>query len=133
MPPKLNRSEIFQGLCADWQVGQRVARTTGDELGVVVEINGSCTTKVKWDGGATSYYHSTQPPGNVMLVEPTRTMEYRAIEYQIVQTANPTGFRWTVMFDSNTSKTGVSYSKRAASFDAARAIDRALTFSRSNG
>jgi hypothetical protein len=52
-------------------------------------------------------------------------MEHRGIEYRIVQTANPTGFRWTTELDKKT-QTGVSSSKGNAIFNAVRAIDKAL-------
>jgi hypothetical protein len=53
-------------------------------------------------------------------------MEHRGIEYQVVQTANPTGWRWTVYFDQVKDKTGTSFSKGNAIFNAVRAIDKAL-------
>ena len=46
-----------------WQVGRRVARKDGEELGVVVEVDQLGTIKVKWDRG-TSYYRLDRP-GNV--------------------------------------------------------------------
>ena len=42
-----------------WRVKQRVARTEYDELGTIVEAGQ--TIKVRWDGGATSYYKSHMP------------------------------------------------------------------------
>jgi hypothetical protein len=45
---------------------------------------------------------------------------------QVVQTANPTGFRWTVQLDENKTKTGVSTSKGNAIFNAVSFIDRAI-------
>jgi hypothetical protein len=53
-------------------------------------------------------------------------MEYRGIQYQVVQTANPTGFKWTVHLDESRTKTGVSYSRGNAIFNAVRTIDKAL-------
>jgi hypothetical protein len=50
----------------DWQVGRRVARKDGEELGVVVEVGQLGTIKVKWDRGSTSYYRLDRP-GNVKL------------------------------------------------------------------
>jgi hypothetical protein len=52
-------------------------------------------------------------------------MEHKGIEYRVVQTANPTGFRWTTELDNKT-QTGVSSSKGNAIFNAVRAIDKAL-------
>ena len=37
-----------------WPVGRRVARKKTEELGTVIENDGSI--KVKWDNGRTSYY-----------------------------------------------------------------------------
>jgi hypothetical protein len=53
-------------------------------------------------------------------------MEHKGIKYQIVQTANPTGFRWAVQLDENKTKTGVSTSKGNAIFNAVSFIDRAI-------
>jgi hypothetical protein len=52
-------------------------------------------------------------------------IEYKGIEIQIVQTANPTGFRWTVHLDDNRVRTGESHSRLAAISSAERAIDKA--------
>ena len=53
-------------------------------------------------------------------------MEHKGIQYRVVQTANPTGFRWTVEFDDNRTKTGTCSSRGNAIFKAARAIENAL-------
>jgi len=53
-------------------------------------------------------------------------MEHKGIKYQVVQTANPTGFRWAVQLDENKTKTGVSTSKGNAIFNAVSFIDRAI-------
>ena len=53
-------------------------------------------------------------------------MEYRGIRYQVVQTANPTGFKWTAQLDATRSRTGQSYSMKSAILDAERAIDKAI-------
>jgi hypothetical protein len=53
-------------------------------------------------------------------------MEYRGIQYHLVQTANPTGFLWTMHLDEKKTKTGVSFSRENAIFNAMRAIDKAL-------
>jgi hypothetical protein len=36
-------------------------------------------------------------------------VEHKGIQYQVVQTANPTGFKWTVHLDVSRTKTGVSF------------------------
>jgi hypothetical protein len=53
-------------------------------------------------------------------------MEHKGIQYQVVQTANPTGFKWTVLLDENRTKTGGAPSKTSAIFLAVRFIDRAV-------
>jgi hypothetical protein len=52
-------------------------------------------------------------------------MEYKGIAIQVVQTANPTGFKWTVQLDAKRMRTGEAYSRIAAVFNAERAIDKA--------
>ena len=52
--------------------------------------------------------------------------EYRGVQYQIVQTANPTGFKWIVHLDATRTRTGTAHSMKAAIIDAQRKIDRAL-------
>jgi hypothetical protein len=54
-------------------------------------------------------------------------VEHKGIQYQVVQTANPTGFKWTVHLDENKTKTGVSNSKTTAIFTAVRTIYKALS------
>ena len=52
---------------ATWPVGLRVARQDSLELGTVMKVNG--TIKVRWDCGATSYYHHGVQ-ANVRVREP---------------------------------------------------------------
>jgi hypothetical protein len=54
-------------------------------------------------------------------------MEHKGIEYQVVQTANPTGWKWTVQLPDGRIKTGVSFSRGHATFYAINAIERALS------
>src|SRR5438309_484996 len=49
---------------ATWHVGQRVSRKNTQELGTVVENNGSI--KVNWDAGRTSYFRHSEA-ANVKL------------------------------------------------------------------
>jgi hypothetical protein len=56
-------------------------------------------------------------------------MEHRGIEYRIVQTASPTGWRWTVHLDEYRLRTGTSFSKGNAIFKAVNVIDKALAMS----
>jgi hypothetical protein len=57
------------------------------------------------------------------------SMEYKGIEYQIVQTAHPTGWRWIVYLDDRQTKMGVSSSRQYAIYDATNAIEKALSAS----
>ena len=49
------------------------------------------------------------------------------IEYQVVQTASPTGWKWTVHLDDGQTKTGMSSTEQYAIFDATNAIEKALS------
>jgi hypothetical protein len=60
-------------------------------------------------------------------------MQYRDIEYQVVQTSNPTGWKWTVQFDGKRSKTGTGFNRTQAIGLAQRAIDKAIKASMSVG
>jgi hypothetical protein len=53
-------------------------------------------------------------------------MEHRGILYQIVQTANPNGYRWTVQLDADCSRTGTCNSKGNAIFKAVSVINTAV-------
>jgi hypothetical protein len=53
-------------------------------------------------------------------------MKHRDIEFSVVQTACPTGWKWTVYFDVNRTKTGASHSRISAIIDAHWRIDRDL-------
>jgi hypothetical protein len=54
-------------------------------------------------------------------------MKHKDIEYQIIQSAHPTEWRWTVRLDDGHSKTGISISREYAIFDATNAIEKALS------
>ena len=54
-------------------------------------------------------------------------MEYRDTEYQILQTANPTGWKWSVLFAGTHIRTGSAYKRAGAIALAQRAIDKFLT------
>jgi hypothetical protein len=53
-------------------------------------------------------------------------MQYRDIQFSVVQTANPTGFKWTVELDARRTRSGLSYSMKTAVLDAQRKIDKEL-------
>jgi hypothetical protein len=55
-------------------------------------------------------------------------MQYRDTEYLVVQTANPTGWRWTVLVAGQPIRAGTGYNRASAIALAQRAIDKLLTF-----
>ena len=57
-------------------------------------------------------------------------MEHKGIVYTVLQTASPTGYRWTVDWITTRTKTGVSFSKGNAILTALREIDKALDAAR---
>jgi hypothetical protein len=56
-------------------------------------------------------------------------MKHKDIEYRVLQTANPTGWKWTVIMDEKRTKTGESRSRSGAILNAIRTIDKALASS----
>jgi hypothetical protein len=53
-------------------------------------------------------------------------MEHKGIPYRILQTANPTGWKWIVEFDAGRTKSGDTYSRIRAIKLAETAIDKML-------
>jgi hypothetical protein len=53
-------------------------------------------------------------------------MEYKGIEYSVVQTANPSGWKWTVVLGEKKTRTGDSWSRAAAILDAEDTINKAI-------
>jgi hypothetical protein len=53
-------------------------------------------------------------------------MEYKGIEYQVVQTASPNEWKWTVWMDGRQPRTGSGRSRTLAIALAQLAIDRFL-------
>lgn len=53
-------------------------------------------------------------------------MEYKGIQYSVLRTANPTGFKWTVELPNGRTRTGDSRSRPSAIRLAITTIDRAL-------
>lgn len=54
-------------------------------------------------------------------------MRYRDVEFEVVQTASPTGWKWTAHLGENRTRTGTSdHSRNHAVGLAHRAIDRAM-------
>ena len=52
-------------------------------------------------------------------------MEYKGVEYSVVQTANPTGWKWIVRVDERRRKIGTAPTRIAAIRFAEIAIDKA--------
>ena len=53
-------------------------------------------------------------------------MEHQGVEYSIVQTINPTGWKWSFERTGRAPKTGVAYSRAEAVSAVERAIGRSL-------
>jgi hypothetical protein len=53
-------------------------------------------------------------------------MEYRGYKYQVVETSEPTKWRWTVDLGDEGTKTGSGYTRTAAVGFAQRCIDRSI-------
>jgi hypothetical protein len=53
-------------------------------------------------------------------------VEHKGIEYQILQMANPSGWRWVVHLGVGKVKTGIASSRGNATFKAVRVIDSAV-------
>jgi hypothetical protein len=53
-------------------------------------------------------------------------VEYRGVQYEVVQTANPTGYKWVVHLTTTRVKTGSSFSRAVAIVEAKRVIDKTV-------
>jgi hypothetical protein len=53
-------------------------------------------------------------------------MEHRSVQYQVVQTANPTGWKWTIYVPGRRPKTGTASNRSMAIRLAEIAIDKAI-------
>jgi hypothetical protein len=60
------------------------------------------------------------------LKERSSIMHHQGIEYTIVQTANPFGWRWSFDREGRSPKTGISYDRVEAILAAEGAINQAL-------
>jgi hypothetical protein len=65
----------------------------------------------------------TIPHGNFYACRDLVVMEHRGVAYQVVQTASPTGWKWTVRLDSERTRTGETLSRAAAIYKAKSAIN----------
>jgi hypothetical protein len=53
-------------------------------------------------------------------------MKYKGYEYTVVQTANPTGWKWTVQLDETRTKIGSAFSRASAITFAEQTIEKAV-------
>jgi hypothetical protein len=53
-------------------------------------------------------------------------VEHKGVQYQVVESANPTGWKWTVQLADGRTITGVSFSRGHAIFYAINAIDKVM-------
>ena len=53
-------------------------------------------------------------------------MEYKAIEFEIIQTTNPCCWKWVVFLDVTKTRTGIALTRADAVLDAEFAIEKAL-------
>ena len=53
-------------------------------------------------------------------------MEYKNIQFDVIQTTNPYGWKWIVFLDATRTRTGVGLTRADAVLDAEFAIDKAL-------
>ena len=49
-------------------------------------------------------------------------LEHRGIQYQIVRTANPTGYKWTIYLDGNRTRSGTCRTTEDAVYEVKRCI-----------
>jgi hypothetical protein len=54
-------------------------------------------------------------------------MEHKGVQYQVVETVNPRGWKWTVQLAEGRTISGVSFSRAHAIFYAICAIDKNLS------
>jgi hypothetical protein len=53
-------------------------------------------------------------------------MEYKAVQFEVMQTTNPCCWEWVVFLDATRTRTGVALTRADAVLDAEFAIDKAL-------
>ena len=53
-------------------------------------------------------------------------MEYKTIQFEVIQTANPFGWKWIVFLDATRTRTGIGLTRADAVLDVEFAIDQAL-------
>ena len=53
-------------------------------------------------------------------------MEYRTVQFEVVETTNPYGWKWVVFLDATRTRTGIGLTRADAVSVAEFAIDKAL-------
>ena len=53
-------------------------------------------------------------------------MEYKAIQFEIIQTTNPCCWKWVVFLDATKTRTGIALTRADAVLDAEFAIEKAF-------
>ena len=53
-------------------------------------------------------------------------MEYKAIQFEIIQTTNPCCWKWVVFLDATKTRTGIALTRADAMLDAEFAIEKAF-------
>ena len=53
-------------------------------------------------------------------------MEYKAIQFEIIQTTNPCCWKWVVFIDATKTRTGIALTRADAMLDAQAAIEEEL-------
>ena len=53
-------------------------------------------------------------------------MEYKTIQFEVIETTNPYGWKWIVFLDATRTRTGVGLTRADAVSDAEFAIEKAL-------
>jgi hypothetical protein len=59
-------------------------------------------------------------------------MEYKTIQFEVVETTNPFGWKWVVFLDATRTRTGIGLTRADAVLDAELVIEKVLDSRRSN-
>jgi hypothetical protein len=59
-------------------------------------------------------------------------MEYKTIQFEVVETTNPYGWKWIVFLDATRTRTGIGLTRADAVLDAELVIEKVLDSRRSN-
>ena len=53
-------------------------------------------------------------------------MKHNDVQYRVMQTANPTAWKWSVELAAGRKKSGVAHTRESDTFDAVHVIDKVL-------